>query len=516
VSGSAELAVEADARFDLKLGIDLSKPSSPKPFLQDTTGLTLSARILGTKMAFTAAAGPLGIFIKYGRVTLDQDGNPDTDERAVFRVGLEDAPSGNRYFLSDLSTSIVDVTLQGGVRVNLPVFFPTEDNRLQPDLAITIPDLAALFEGDVDQVDITAPDLAKAIEDLNLGLNLDSVLDGLDLLLGAIEGALDGEVFGVSLPLIGDSLQDAATFIQNFRKNVLAELRDLLNDAPSQGIALVQKAIFNSIGPDGLDFLRLNPNFHDAGDDGVKDPTADFRDVAFAKDSAQNPTEIQFNLKLQKELPISRNIDFDIGLPALGLDVTGKVDLKLGFEFDFSFGVSKDDGFYFDTSTANELEVFFTAAIPGLNAKGELAFLALRVKDDADDPSLFDGRFLVDVTDPNDDGRLTFSEFSSPAMDFDTMIDAALTAVADINLETQVSFGGSAVFPSLRADFNLDWRFQSADTGANAGNFGGVPQIAFRNVELDMGSFLSDFVGPILKKVQEVLEPILRIIDVLT
>ena len=41
----------------------------------------------------------------------------------------------------------------------------------------------------------------------------------------------------------------------------------------------------------------------------------------------------------------------DIGLPGLGLDVDGGVDARLGFDFNLSFGLSQNDGFFFVTNT---------------------------------------------------------------------------------------------------------------------------------------------------------------------
>ena len=521
-SGDLKLEVNANARFELDLGIDLTDRSSPSPVVFDSTGLTLDARVKGSEMNFTASAGPLGLFIKNGRAILNKDGDFDTNAPAQFTVGLQKAPTKNRYLLSDLIANlndIVQVQLEGGVSVNLPIFFPTEDNQLDPNLVIRIPNLAQLLSGNVSQVEITAPDLAEAIQDLDFGDNLASIIDGLDLFLQTLQDALDGEVFGVSLPLIGDSLKDAATFIEDFRDDVLAELRDLVGTStakanPPGAIVEIQKALFNSLGPGGLDLLVLNPNFHNDPDDPGEDETATFRDVAFAP--AEPTDRVQFDLHLQQELfAIEEDIGFDIGLPALGLDVDGKVRLELGFDFFLSFGVSRANGFYFDTSRNKELEISLKASVPGLEATGNLAFLQLDVTDDEQDPSMFVGSFAVDITDPTGDGRLAFADFSSPGLDFGEIIDAKFSAEADVNLDTIVSFGGNASFPSLRADFDLDWGFNNADPGNESKPFGDQPNIGFSNVRLDLGSFLTDFIQPIVEPIADVLAPLKPVLDIL-
>ena len=78
-----------------------------------------------------------------------------------------------------------------------------------------------------------------------------------------------------------------------------------------------------------------------------------------------------------------------------------------------------------------------------------------------------------------------------------------------------MSFGGRANFPSLRADFDLDWGFTNADPGGDAKKFGDRPNIGFSNVRLDLGSFLTDFIRPIVKPIVEVLEPIQPVLDIL-
>ena len=63
-NASAKLHVEAKARLLLGIGVDLEDPLHPSPFILDSTGITLQAKALGTALNFTAALGPLGIFVK--------------------------------------------------------------------------------------------------------------------------------------------------------------------------------------------------------------------------------------------------------------------------------------------------------------------------------------------------------------------------------------------------------------------------------------------------------------------
>ena len=62
-------------------------------------------------MNFTAAAGPLGISIKNGTVTLDADGDPVTTAPASFAVGFKTDAVDHRYYLSDLGFDAMDSEL---------------------------------------------------------------------------------------------------------------------------------------------------------------------------------------------------------------------------------------------------------------------------------------------------------------------------------------------------------------------------------------------------------------------
>ncbi len=408
----------------------------------------------------------------------------------------------------------MNIDLKGAILVDLPVFCPTQNDPLDP-LRIEIPDLGYLIGVLIDPssavpgkdavVFASAPDLAKCIADLSIPDDLGSLLDGLDLMLQVLQQALSGEVFGVSLPLVGDHLKDGAQFIEDFRDDVLTRLRGLANHSDDA----VRQALFEVFGPAGLGLLR------DGADTGAD---VDLEDIQLVS----TPDDVSFSMHLGEDLSLlSVPIDFDIGLPALGLKVDGKVNVRLGWDFQMGFGVSRSDGVYFNATAKDnagnpipELTVDLDVTAPGLAAIGSLGFLQLQARDDETEPSRLAGRFTVDVKDPeDDDGRLSFGEMAG-GPDLDEVIDAAFTADAHVNLDLDLNLGDNAAFPRLLADFGLDWSFAGADPGAS-GPFGARPQIAFDNVRLDLGSFLSDVVGPIVNTIDSVAGPIRPVLDVL-
>ena len=533
VEGSGVLEVSASASLILDFGIDVTNPTNPEVFFYDTTGISLLAKVLGRDIEIETSLGSvIGIFIEDGEVTIDQDGDPETDagdddQGVSFSVTLNDTNGDARIYLSEnwLTTDIIDIALQGGVSVSLPIFAPVEglplggtgdeneDGHPDNELFIEIADFAGLLAGD-DVVTIIAPDLNNLVHNVDFCAVLENaglLIDGLDRLLGSIEEGLDDLVASSDLPMLGDGFSGAANFISDFRNGLLASIQNELDNAGGSAVTLVENALkeafWGTLGPDGLDLL-VDPVTGESFD-----PSLGHHQLSVMLDCNAG---LVVDLRLRKTVALvdtSENpIDFDIGVPGFGLEVDGNVSVAVGFDLKFGFGLNSEDGFYFDSSAGAddpELRVFFEASIPGLTATGSLAFLQLQVSDDPDDPSSFVGQFVVDLKDPNQDGKLTFSEMSSSGVQFGDIFDPGLEAVADLNLDLDASFGGDAAFPRVVAEFHLDWVWD-LENGAQS------PEIVLSDIALDLGSFISDFLEPVLQEVRKVTEPLDPIIEIAT
>ena len=68
------------------------------------------------------------------------------------------------------------------------------------------------------------------LADLSLFDNVLLLVEGVDQFLGGLQDVLDGEVFGITLPLIGDSLSDGARFIEDLRTDFISPFRDAVED----------------------------------------------------------------------------------------------------------------------------------------------------------------------------------------------------------------------------------------------------------------------------------------------
>ncbi len=498
VAGGAKLSFEAGATLAIDLGIDLANPLAPRPFLYDTTAFTLEASASAANMNFSAALGPLGALIIGGTAVLDGDCNPaTTSDAATFTVGLANDPTDGRYYFDEgLGTSIVTADLAGMACATLPVYFPTTSNYLG-NIELQIADLSDV----PGSITLTAPDINAQFGLLDLLDNLGGAIVGLTQMLADLQEGLSNQVFAAKLPLVGQHLRDGAHFFADIH-DVLAPYA--MDGAATKNLQLVRQILFDVLGPAGLDLLE--------------DATADMMITIDDVVVTTTVDSVQFDLLLGQDVELLNvPLDFDIGLDGLGLEVDGGVQVGLGFQMALAFGVDKTDFFYLDTSAANELSVDLAITAPGLTAAGRLGPLDLIVTDRTTSPSSFTANFTVDLVDPIDptnEDRLTYNDLVSGASLAD-VFDARFSGVADVNLDLVVSFGQQARFPSLAAEFNLDWQFTNTDPMASGTSFGSIPQIAFNNIRLDVGQFLSGFAKPLLEKVRDLTEPLQPIIDFL-
>jgi Ca2+-binding RTX toxin-like protein len=322
------------------------------------------------------------------------------------------------------------------------------------------------------------------------GLNLATIRTELEKVLDALEANLKTVTFANSLPLVGKGLSTATGSAVDFLKDLKTKLTAQLDTG---SVEQIQQTLGDALGQGGLGWLQ------DVNGDGNKDAG----DITLT-DTAQ---QVTFGFSLGRDpVSIASGIGFDIGLPALGLKVTdgSKVKTDVGFSLKLGFGVNKDTGFFVDTAPKDELKVGLTTSLQNFNATGTLGFLQMEVTDSAAQATQFTGTFGLDLQN-----ALT--------------VVPTLNAQADVNLHLQgkIPVTGNAktpLLPSIGTDFNLKWQFADANANnpANIAGFGNAPTLAFNNVSLNLGSFVSKFVGPVLGPVQDVLSPVKPVIDFLT
>ncbi|HET7129920.1 MAG TPA: hypothetical protein VFJ93_12675, partial [Gaiellaceae bacterium] len=577
------------------------------------THLDLTASAAGTNLNFNARLGPFGLFVKDGSASLGGtirlhflDG-PRSDGRFNL-IGYGDgAVSSDLGAIGDyIGADSVCVDPDHGcvdtftiAQANLPLFVGTESfqipindpllenptafsNRVIVSVGINF---EALLNGGDDVFQFTfgdgnpsnpsempwagfspqMPSLFALLADPSV------IVDGLDSVLAEVQNLLQGQIFGVKLPLLGDLLSDnpVSNLVQSIREQLLQPLANLLreNNVGFDGLKdLIQTELFSVFGPDGLDILKP----YDGADRDVT--AADIRIVLMRNDGdtarthpsdgTDSPTnlfnanQIEFDMKLGYSISYTApTIALDLGIPALGLDASFTPQVTLTFGLNFGFGVDDRNGFYFVTdggtpgSTADDKELTVGALVTLSSAdcpdgsvdqaqvNGRLLFLALHIKDgvdldgngavkvvcDGDAPTtdfelkdmeissiFFSGG--VDVKTPDETaskrGELTLSDLLGG--DLGSIFDLSIRGGADLRADAVVDFSTlgadlANILPSISTkiliDFGLSW---SSSDGFHVSS----PQVVFADISLDLGSFISDFAGPILQKIKDILDPL--------
>ena len=343
-----------------------------------------------------------------------------------------------------------------------------------------------------------------AIEQNNLDLS--ALVDGVDNFFNTLQNGLNSEVFGSDLPLFGDSLQDASAsstqFIDNIRTQIIGELLQLENLTPE----LIRDTINNSLG--------------DVGTVDIVD-TGDPDDCRFILTLGESNTDF---------VALDTSLGFDgLGVSAeesgFGLNLNASADVTTGYQLDLQFGID-ETGFYVDTSEENELTV--NLDVTNLSGSGELGALRIEVTDNksnnpdnndaiANDNSSVIGTFNIDIAG-DDDNKFRLSEFAS--VGFANLIEGDLEVDTNIDLGIQSTVDGSLSLPVIATDLKIDWQNitgQISPVRSLADYNVPDPTVSLDNAEICLdGGFFSNFAGPTLESVRDVIEPIQPVLDALT
>ncbi len=431
----------------------------------------------GTDSPFASLQMPLYIIVNNGQdwgigqfaiTDIDTDGDSivDSYER---KLGLN--PSVSNYSLDTDGDGLSDVLEVG--------FF-------------TSPTQADIDEDGVKDGD----EVISSLNPFSPEFDSTLLLDGLEKTLFAIQNALTTKVFEATgfqnitnlenFSLLSNTLKTATKFqfIENLSTQVRGKFTDKFDAAEKVSVNEIQEAFFELFEPIGL--LKDSDN----------DKKITQEDIIYTK----NGSSFKFNLKLGgiSELKTSLPSEISFGLPQFGLKFNEngenvEASVALDYTFDFGFGIdTTTNEFFFDTSPNKDLSVSLKPSLP--KATATLGFLQVDAKDIG---SQLD--FSLNLEDDNNN-QLTIGELNNNSF------TVTPEGSADIKLNLLSSINGSKGLPQLGANLNVNWDFVQNQ----------APTIAFNNVELDVGSFLSDFAGPVLEDVSKITRPIQPVIDILT
>jgi Ca2+-binding RTX toxin-like protein len=514
LQGGAGLNLKGYLDTTIAFGIDLD--NQHVSLYEDDSSIAGALMASATNLTFNAGIGPLGVFIRDGMARVD--------------LGF-----GLKY-----ESGSLDPYLDGDIEAILPVFFP-DDSTYIDDLSFKMLGFG-LDAG--NGIHVPTPDVdfdfdwfsTIDFDALNPFNSIPLMLDALDFLLMAMQDLLDGNVFGIDLPLIGDQLKDGSDFINQLRRDVLSPIREFTERAPELGLELIQSLLNGLLGEGILPgdtfsvggetfnifaMLGINPSVAKIPGLGLLDGV-----VSAVENAADSAYEWRFALGNSYSPAV--DFGFDLGFPALGLELDGGIEVEINWSLALGIGISPKHGAYLliggheDGDTEFEFDV--TVKLPG-QATGRLGFLQVVIANDGDhytleQPGDLYASFGVDIRNGSDlaSNILPFFDIGN----LDAKIGA--TAGALLNLGLVVQFNTDilpdpvgALLPKMKADFILDWGFANPDfLGGNFDFANSLNFVGFTDIGLDLGSFLGDFLGPFVSKVAEITEPFAPVLEAVT
>ena len=434
---------------------------------------------------------------------------------------VAEGEAGQTYTIALATQPTADVTISFGISEDIEAITPitfTPDNFATPQ-EITV---TAAIDNDVEPTEfqnithilesndqvyngLSVQPLPIAINELSFD-NIETA-GGLNNALNSIQDSLDAQFRAIELPFVGSLETLAPDLIGSFQAS-------LINRVQTGGVLDVNKL-------SGL----------------IEETIAEILEADVTVEETLSEEEATFDISVAKEFNLGDiDLDADLGLPGLGIDVDGSVDLNFNYQFDLGFGINQEFGFFIDTEKTN-----FTAGIDlGLSddfqATGNLGFLQLDLVNDEENSTAVSADFTlglndIDNEDANnnensnnnedsdneedlDGNRLTSTELRNASFDdISNLFNPSASATANLGLKAVTSIQADTAFPSINFDLAGEFGSFTFEDGEAVGEFS--PTIAFNNVQLDLGSFLSDFARPVVGNINSIIDPFRPIVDFL-
>ena len=478
VGTPASVAANGTSRLQLKHQMDVDNRNPVGYLLNNSSWISTAyanaSATQGTPVTMSGASGLLGMELVDGAFVIAGDlTSPNPSNPARFDSGF--ASQTGRTLVSGLPNQPPATLSTGGLKLDIGII-PEVTGSVDPNrFHVQIGDLA--LPGSTTDL-VGSPNFPTLRTQINLLDHLSAIPPSVSAMLGKLADQLERDVFGIPLPLIGSHLDEAASFVRDLKERFDNTFDTLSQFSTSDIENAINDAIGNLLNQPG-DYVTFNGNV---------------------------TGEVRFQV-LITGAPISETVSAstDLGLPALGIALETELGVLGTYTFGFDIVVSVDDGVYIDT-TNETLRMDLDINASG-SAVGRLGWLAVSatIMPSVTGSAAFHAEFVVDMTDPNRDGMLKPNELTGGSLiDFNNT-----TLDGDADFKVEFAANVSAWLPSIRGDLDIEWSFVGPDLDGN------VPEIEFSNVEIVVGTFLTQILSPVLEKLDPILDALDPVLDVL-
>ncbi|WP_326525153.1 calcium-binding protein [Sphingomonas sp.] len=314
---------------------------------------------------------------------------------------------------------------------------------------------------------------------------LDNLKSGIETALARIDQLIKLEAFAEKLPIIGDTLSTNAQVLETLVR-LQTSLKDAVNAvAIAEDLASLDTAAVAS---------RLNQQLQQA----LTSLNQTYGHIGTALASVDNAGNIIITIDTGRTLNLPFTLA-DLGMSGLGLNLSGQANAALSFDLDFRLGID-GIGFWLDTAGTN-LSLGAKVDLNGLGVSGNLGPMRFAVTNIQDNDPATDADTLSFSIGTSWNQTGVLRSFSADIIDF------RATGTVDLDLHLAADMGDAAL-PHINADFHVDWDFNQAILNGSGTNSWSTAGVSFTNVEYGFGTFVENYVTPILAQLTPYLKPI--------
>ncbi|MBD1194943.1 PA14 domain-containing protein [Vulcanococcus sp. Clear-D1] len=338
---------------------------------------------------------------------------------------------------------------------------------------------------DVDVVDFKLPN--QTAESLNSSLT--SLQEGIDSLALPIVGSLDGKAGGG---------------LRKFITNLVNSVRQIGTPTPSKLSKLLSSEIASALGvPEESVTVKL---------------------------AMQGTSAVVVSFQFADSYDIfSVPLAADFGLPGLGLQSSGSLDASFAYDAGLELVFPRSGDVYLNTASDKTYlsADFNTSLSPDFSLTGGLGFLQL---DAVNQPSVnenvtiqgeaasteLDVSFELDLNGgAGSDNKLTYTELISSALNVEELFQYELSGNAAMSFGVTTSINGSAAIPSFSFDLASLLPIFDYSNKAESEKEENATNIFFDNIKLDLGTYITQMLNPIVDGLDQILNPLYPIVDAL-